>query len=42
MADTFVKDPRSILRVRQRIRVRVLSVDAERRRISFTLKSLPQ
>ncbi|MGD9947218.1 MAG: Tex family protein [Desulfobulbus sp.] len=39
MADRFVKDPAEVVKVRQQVRVRVLSVDAARRRIALSLRS---
>jgi uncharacterized protein len=38
ISDTFVKDPADVLRVNQAVRVRVLSVDEKRRRISLSMK----
>jgi len=38
MADHFVKDPRQEVRVQQRVTVRVLDVDLERKRISLSMK----
>ena len=42
LADHFVTDPAEILSVRQAVRVRVLSVDRERKRIALSLKGVPQ
>jgi uncharacterized protein len=39
LADKFVKDPHSIVRVGDRVNVRVVSVDLDRRRIALTMKS---
>ncbi len=39
LADHFVKDPHDVARVGDRIKVRVLSVDLERKRISLSAKS---
>jgi uncharacterized protein len=39
LADRFVSDPREVVRVGQRIKVRVLEVDLERTRISLTARS---
>ena len=39
LADRFVKDPGQVVRVNQRVRVRVLDVDLERNRISLSMKS---
>ncbi len=41
LSDNFVKDPAQVVRVRQRVTVRVLEVDAERSRISLSMKSSP-
>ena len=39
LADRFVKDPREVVKVGQIVRVRVLDVDAARKRISLSMKS---
>ena len=39
LADRFVKDPGEIVRVRQKVRVRVLEVDVRRKRISLSMKN---
>jgi len=39
LADRFVRDPREVVRVGQRVEVTVLGVDLERRRISLSMKS---
>ncbi|MBU1107731.1 MAG: RNA-binding transcriptional accessory protein [Candidatus Riflebacteria bacterium] len=39
LADKFVKDPADIIKVQQKVMVRVLEVDAARRRISLSMKS---
>ncbi|MCG8530265.1 MAG: S1 RNA-binding domain-containing protein, partial [Desulfovibrionales bacterium] len=39
LSDSFVKDPHALVRVKQRVRVRVLEVDIKRRRISLSMKS---
>lgn len=39
LADHFVRDPKEVVKVGQRVTVRVLSVDMERRRISLSMKS---
>jgi len=39
LADRFVKNPADVVRVRQKVRVRVLSVDLERSRISLTMRT---
>jgi uncharacterized protein len=38
MADRFVKDPRQVVKVRQQVKVRVVEVDRERKRISLSLR----
>jgi uncharacterized protein len=39
LADKFVKNPGDIVSVNQRVTVRVVSVDTERRRISLSMKT---
>jgi uncharacterized protein len=38
LADRFVKDPRQVVRVHQRVEVTVLDVDLERGRVSLSMK----
>ena len=38
LADRFVKDPRKVVKVNQRVTVTVLGVDLERKRISLSMK----
>ena len=38
LADRFVRDPSDIVKVGQRVEVRVLDVDSDRRRISLSMK----
>jgi len=38
LADRFVKDPREVVKVQQRVEVTVLSVDLERKRISLSMR----
>ncbi len=38
LAERFVKDPRQAVRVGQVVKVKVLSVDRERRRIALSIK----
>jgi uncharacterized protein len=38
LADRFVKDPNEIVKVHQRVKVRVLDVDIQRKRISLSLR----
>ncbi len=39
MADTFIKNPSDILKVNQNVSVTVLEIDAERKRISLSMKT---
>jgi uncharacterized protein len=39
LADTFVKDPRDIVKAGDVVKVRVKDVDVERKRIALTMKS---
>lgn len=39
LADRFVQDPREVVRTGQTVKVRVLGVDLERKRISLTMRS---
>jgi protein Tex len=41
LADRFVKDPAEVVKVNQRVNVTVLDVDAERKRISLSMKKEP-
>ncbi|MCI6530358.1 MAG: S1 RNA-binding domain-containing protein, partial [Mesosutterella sp.] len=41
LSDSFVKDPAAVVRVGQIVKVRVLDVDAERRRIALSMKQRP-
>lgn len=42
LSDRFVKHPLDVVKVGQIVRVRVLEVDAKRKRISLTMKGVPQ
>ncbi len=42
IADHFVKDPADELKVNQKVRVKVLSVDMKRKRISLSMKDIKQ
>ena len=42
LSDRFVKDPLTVVRVSQIVRVRVLEVDLKRHRISLTMKGVQQ
>jgi uncharacterized protein len=39
LSDNFVKDPRQVVRVHQKVTVTVLEVDLERERVSFSMKA---
>lgn len=39
LADRFVRDPNDVVKVGQKVKVRVMSVDLERNRIALTMKS---
>jgi len=39
LCDGFVRDPTAVVRPRQRVTVRVLDVDLERKRISLSMKT---
>ena len=39
LADRFVKDPNEVVKVGQQVQVRVLEVDAQRKRIALTMRS---
>lgn len=38
MADRFVKDPNEIVKLNQKLKVKVISVDVDRKRIQLSLK----
>ncbi len=38
LADKYVKDPNDVVKVRQKVQVKVLDVDLDRRRISLTMR----
>lgn len=40
LADRFVSDPTEVVRIHQHVRVKVLSIDPERKRIQLTMKGL--
>lgn len=42
LADRFVSDPTEVVRIHQHVRVKVLSIDRERKRIQLTMKGLNQ
>jgi uncharacterized protein len=41
LADRFVKDPREVVKVQQQVKVTVLQVDLERKRISLSMRKNP-
>jgi len=41
LADRFVKNPSEIVKVHQKVKVTVMAVDQERKRISLSMKSVP-
>lgn len=41
LSDSFVKDPAAVVKVQQKVEVRVLDVDIERKRISLSMKKNP-
>jgi uncharacterized protein len=40
MADKYIKDPNEIVKLNQKVRVRVLEVDKDRKRIQLSLKNI--
>jgi uncharacterized protein len=42
LADKFVSDPNEVIKLHQHVKVRVLEVDAARKRIAFTMKGVNQ
>ena len=42
LADRYVSDPGEVVSIHQHVRVRVLSIDAERKRISLTMRGVEQ
>ncbi|MDR1124711.1 MAG: RNA-binding transcriptional accessory protein [Deltaproteobacteria bacterium] len=42
LADHFVSDPHAVLKVQQKVRVTVLEVDADRKRIALSLREHPE
>ena len=42
LADTFVRDPNSIVRLHQHVTVKVTAIDIQRHRISLSMKGIPQ
>lgn len=40
LADRFISDPTEVVRIHQHVRVKVLSIDRERKRIQLTMKGL--
>ena len=41
LSDSFVKDPTDCVNVQQKVKVRVIAVDLERKRISLSMKTQP-
>ena len=41
LSDRFIKDPNQVVKVQQKVKVTVLSVDLERKRISLSMKKEP-
>jgi uncharacterized protein len=41
LSDSFVKDPADFVKVQQKVKVRVIAVDLDRKRISLSMKSKP-
>ena len=41
LADRFVRNPRDVIKVNQRVTVTVLSADLDRKRISLSIKAVP-
>ena len=41
LSDSFVKDPASLVQVQQKVKVTVIEVDIQRKRIAFSMKSDP-
>jgi uncharacterized protein len=39
LSDTFIKDPNDFIKVQQKVQVKVLEIDLQRRRIALTMKS---
>lgn len=40
LADRFVSDPSEVVSIHQQVRVRVLSIDRERRRVQLSMKNI--
>lgn len=40
LADRFISDPTEVVRIHQHVRVKVMSIDRERKRIQLTMKGL--
>ena len=41
LADNFVRDPSDVVALNQRVKVKVLDIDLERKRISLSMKTIP-
>ena len=42
LADRYVADPNEVVHLHQHVRVKVLSIDAERKRLSLTMAGVEQ
>ena len=42
LADRFVRDPKEVVKIHQKVMIRVLDVDLERKRASFTMKGVDE
>jgi uncharacterized protein len=42
LSDTFVKDPRDAVKTGDMVKVKVLEIDVERKRISLSMKTNPE
>jgi uncharacterized protein len=40
MADRFITDPSEIVKLQQHVKVRVVEVDIQRKRIAFSMKGI--
>jgi uncharacterized protein len=40
MADRFISDPSTVVKLQQHVKVKVLEVDTDRKRISLSMKGL--
>ena len=42
MADRYISDPNEVVSIHQQVRVKVMSIDMERKRIQLSMKGIPQ